>query len=641
MKVALAQMDVVAGKPEQNLETMLKEIQKAKTQEVDLIAFPEMCVGGYLIGDLWYSNGFCNNLMEINEEIKNASDGIAIAYGNVFVDKNKTGEDGRSRKYNAVYLYQDGKPIRRVKQINSLEEGVQPKTLLPNYRFFDDKRYFYSLKQLADELGVEIKDLLQPFMVKTSNGFEKVGFEVCEDLWYGDYRSKNDSINVTKYLIENGAESVVNLSASPWTIGKNSARDRKVKDLASKIKNFKPFYYVNNVGAQNNGKNIITFDGGSTLYDEFGNPIEIATKPFHENLMVTEIKRGNFANEHKRYESEPIKQKYDAIIRGIRHLKDILGSELNPKFVIGLSGGIDSAVVSKLLVDAVGNENVLGINMPTQYNSAQTKNVAKELSEKLGIRYGTLPIETLVQKNRTLLERADFGSDNGISSLLDENIQAKIRGTSILSNLAAKEGAFFTNNGNKVEIALGYATLYGDVGGALAPIGDLTKAEVFELARLINKQEGSEIIPEILIPDEYFLFKDTQIVPSAELKENQIDPIKFGYHCALVDSFTKYNREDPETILEWYLDGQLEEKLNLKPGLLERYDLLNPENFITDIEWVVGKFNQSVFKRVQSPPVIVTSRGAFGYDIRESQLPFDVTRKYNRLKKEILNYGGN
>src|SRR3989338_1208542 len=238
-----------------------------------------------------------------------------------------------------------------------------------------------------------------------------------------------------------------------------------------------------------------------------------------------------------REEKPRIAQKYDAIIEGIRHVRDMLDSEAHPKFVIGLSGGVDSAVVAALLADALGPEKLLGVNMPTRYNSIMTRNSAMHVAEKLGIAYATIPIEKMVEVNEMLLNAVDAdGRGRKLSEFNLENVQAKIRGTSILSNLAAMHGALFTNNCNKLETALGYATLYGDIGGAIAPIADLTKAEVFEMARYINAMRG-EVIPEILLPDELYRF-DGKIAPSAELKNAQIDPMKFGYHDRLLEAMT-------------------------------------------------------------------------------------------------------
>src|SRR3989344_1756501 len=281
MKVALAQMNVIPGMPKKNIETMLRMIKEAKVNGADVVAFPEMCVGGYLLGDKWLEDSTCLNLMKFNEVLRKASEGIVLAYGNVYLDKDinervkdtkwHPNKDGRVRKYNSIYVFQDGKPVHRKEETGVLPNGLQPKTLLPNYRFFDDERYFFSLKDIARDFGVPLKNLMQPFVVDIDEKKVEIGFELCEDLWCEDYRENKEALNPTKMLIENGAEYIVNLSASPWTYGKNGARDRRVKFLKEESgDSFVPFLYVNCTGVQNNGKNVTTFDGGSTIYNKEG-----------------------------------------------------------------------------------------------------------------------------------------------------------------------------------------------------------------------------------------------------------------------------------------------------------------------------------------------------------------------------------
>jgi len=648
MKIALAQMDVVPNRPRKNVDTMLRMIEQAKKQKADLVAFPEMSVGGYLVGDKWTDESFCRNLMEFNKPLREASDGIAIAWGNIFLDdkinervqdnKPHPNKDGRIRKYNAVYVVQNGKPVARKKETNLLPKGVAPKTLLPTYRFFDDERYFFGAGDIAQDFNVPLEELLQPFEIEVGGQKIPIGFELCEDLWCADYRKDGEALNPTKILIKNGAQRIVNISASPWTYKKNEARDRRVQFLKDDIgEGFVPFFYVNCVGTQNNGKNIITFDGGSTAYGADGQPVAMHLDAYKEDVMV--VPGATLREQPKtRAEKPKIAQKADAIIRGMQHLKDIFGADTQPKYVIGLSGGIDSVVVAALAVQAVGKENVMAVNMPTRYNTEKTKQAAQHIAERLGIKYNVIPIETIVEANEKLVAGADLdGTGRALSTLHQENIQAKIRGTSILSNLAAKYSGIFTNNGNKLETALGYATLYGDVGGALAPLGDLTKAEVFDLARYLNDQMfHREVIPETLIPDRLFRFRKDQIQPSAELKEAQVDPMKFGYHCALLEKYMDFKKANAEQIMQWYVDDTLEENLGVTTELLERWGITEPRTFVEDLEWFDKTIHKNVFKRVQAPPNIVTSKTAYGFDLREAQLPYEPTRKQEELKAQIL-----
>jgi NAD+ synthase (glutamine-hydrolysing) len=231
-------MDVIPNKANENLEKMIKMVEEAKAQSVDLIAFPEMCVSGYLLSDKWQEDGYCNNLMAYNQILREASKGIAIAYGNVYVDEfiNKRvkddrfhpNKDGRTRKYNSVYVFQNREYVSRLKETTILPQGVQPKTLLPNYRIFDEERYFFSTQDIARDFSLPLESLLQPFLLRIDGEQVPIGFELCEDLWCEDYRRNGNALNPTRILIENGARLIINLSASPWTFEKNKTRDKRI-----------------------------------------------------------------------------------------------------------------------------------------------------------------------------------------------------------------------------------------------------------------------------------------------------------------------------------------------------------------------------------------------------------------------------
>lgn len=632
MKIVLAQIDVIPNRPRKNLQKMLRMVEEAKKQSADLIAFPEMCVGGYLLSDKWQEDNFCYNLMEYNDILREASDGIVIAYGNVYVDKYinervkddkfHPNKDGRSRKYNAIYVFQNGKPAPRLKETSILPSGTQPKTLLPNYRIFDDQRYFFSTQDIAKDFGVPLESLLQPFLVRMDGENIPIGFELCEDLWCEDYRRRGQSLNPTKILIENGARVIINSSASPWTFGKNKVRDRRIQFLKKESgKDFVPFLYVNCVGAQNNGKNIVLFDGASTVYNTDGLPIIFGSANYEEELLV--IQESDFSkNPIERFEVEKIEQKYHAIVRGIKHMDDILGH--TPRYVIGLSGGIDSAVVASILTVAVGRENVIAVNMPTKYNRQETRNAAKHVAEKLGIEYLVIPIAELIELNRHLITM----TTEKLGSILEQNIQAKVR-TQILSNLAQKYDGMYTNNGNKWEIATGYCTLDGDARGALAPIGDLTKSEIIQLAKYLNERIfKTEVIPRALI--------GLTILPSPELEQEQIEPLKLGYHCALIEAFMDYKAKSAEDVMQWYIDGTLQDNLGTTTEVIIAQKIDDPTEFIRDLEWFNSQIQKSIFKRIQGQPIILLTKTAYGYDRRESILPDYTTSSYNKLKAQIL-----
>ena len=657
MKIALAQMEVIPGRAKKNLENMLRMINMAKEKMVHLIAFPELCISGYLVGDKWTEDSFCKNMMSFNDDILKASKGIAIAYGNVFLDTEinwrvgnnnlHPNKDGRSRKYNAVYVVQDGQAAPRINPTRLLPAGVQPKGLLPNYRFFDDERYFLALEDIAKDFAASLESLAQPFLIEVDGRMVPIGFEICEDLWCEDYRRGGKAQDITKMLIQNGAQKIINISASPWTYGKNGARDRRIEFLKQNSgEDFVPFFYVNCVGVQNNGKNIVTFDGGSTVYNTEGQSVVLTREAYQEQLLVVEevdLTKGPVS----RTEKPRIAQKIATIIKGIQHVKDILGRKEQPKYILGMSGGVDSSVTAALLTLAVGADKVLGINMPTQFNSDKLKNSAVYTAQKLGIGYIEIPVGELADANEALLTEYNI-SGKIFNGKQRGNIAAKIRGTSVLSNLAAKHGALFTNNGNKLEVALGYATLYGDVNGAIAAIADLNKAEIFEAAKYLNEHIfRDEIIPEILLPDDLFRFSAGQAPPSAELETDQIDPMKFGYHDALLSLVMEYKKTSLEDFTEWFKDRTLHHKVGAALGreadyglaLMRRWKVDEPVEFINDLEWFLSTVQANTFKRVQSPPIIITSKTAYGYDLRESMLPWETSRRYDQLRQEVLGMG--
>jgi NAD+ synthase (glutamine-hydrolysing) len=508
MKTALVQMKVVAGDIAGNLEKMVTQIRGAIKDEADIVAFPELCVGGYLIGDKFFDPDYLRELKMANDHLQEFSRGkkIVIIYGNIFPVVSEIAESGRPALWNAAIMLQDGK------------QWVQGKRLLPNYRIFDDKRYFVPARRSKD------------ISVKLQTGERvRIGLQVCEDLW-----SENYNENPTRDLME--ADMIFNLSASPYTRHKHRARRSAIKHHYLESGKEKIFFYVNNVGAQNNGKNIVTFDGGTGVYVDGEPRAEIGE--FKERVLAWDT------NPNTRrlcplldYQEKPEEQ-MQAIVAGIRHIDEFMGSDF--PYIIGLSGGIDSAVSAFLLTQAVGPDRVIAVNMPSKYNSEATISAADHIAQVLGIDYTSFPIGGVLAhvKNEFLTHIS-----RSLKNLDEENIQAKIRGTVILSTIAALEDGVMVNNGNKVEVATGYATLYGDVNGAIAPLGDLTKIEVWNLAKHINDMYGAvnePIIPEDIIMDTRTM--TIQLPPSAELKEEQVDPFVWGFADAVISYVTKYMR---------------------------------------------------------------------------------------------------
>jgi NAD+ synthase (glutamine-hydrolysing) len=313
----------------------------------------------------------------------------------------------------------------------------------------------------------------------------------------------------------------------------------------------------------------------------------------------------------------------------------------NKKVVIGLSGGIDSALSAVLLSQALGSENVYAVNMPTRFNSNTTKDAAYALAKNLGINYAVVPIQSSFDNTVEQLESTVFTrlspkkqqTEVKLSGLNKENIQARDRGSRVLAGIASALGAVFVNNGNKTETAFGYATLYGDVNGAFCPIADLYKTEVYELARYIN--EGNSFFPETI----FHIPASAELSSEQNVDEGKGDPIIYPYHDKLVRAFVEF-RLDPEDILQLLCEGKLEQTLRMEPGALSGY-FINVKEFITDLEHKWRLYKLSIFKRIQAPPIIAVSKRAFGFDLRESQNGVYFTQKYQQLKSSMLEAGIN
>ena len=627
-EIALVQMEVKPGRPDLNVERMLAFVTEARAAGAEIVVFSELCVSGYVLGDLWEVDALVEDFAAYSDEIRRASAGLHIVFGNVAVDRDAVGQDGRLRKYNAVYVCSDGEYVEREQVPTGLPCGIQPKTLQPNYRFFDDDRHFFSLRHLAEATGKPLDAWLHPYEVRLGDGrVFRFGVQLCEDMWCQDYCRAGETIDTLALYYQRGAEAVFNLSSSPWTWQKNDKRNRVVRDILKRSP--LPFFYANQVGSQNNGKNIIVFDGDSTAYGTDGEVVRRA-EPWREQLLLTS---GDTGVASAQSESEA---RYMGILTGLRHLDYLRGTENN--FLIAASGGVDSSVVVCLLERAFGPERVFAVNMPTRFNAAVTQDNARDMCERLGVGYISRPIEELYEVVATLVKCTEFAFGPGeYTRLVDENIQARIRFADVLSGLAAKYGLIFTNNGNKTEVALGYATLYGDVSGSVAPIADLYKTEVFELARYLNDiVYGREVVPENLLSGE--------IVPSAELSTAQDvtkglgDPIKYGYHDAVLRQMIEYRRHGVD-FLQWLLDGVLLQRLLWDEETRFREYFSDTKEWIDDLEWVERQLRINYFKRIQAPPIIVLSKRAFGFDLRETQWPAYAPRRYDELKAQVLAKG--
>jgi len=629
LRVALGQMRVIPGRPDLNTGTMLKMIAGARRRKAQMIIFPEMAVPGYLLGDTWEQQAFLRDCEEYGRRIIEASAGVCVLFGNVAVDWNKIGEDGRVRKYNAFFTAQDG----RLCGADNFPYPFRIKTLQPSYREFDDSRYFFSLRKLAAEVGKSIAELLQPVKLNIDGKTLSIGCLLCEDGWSDDY-----GIKPVAAIRRNGpVDLFVNISTSPFAIGKNNERNRVFSRQAGAAG--VPVVYVNSTGVQNNGKTVYVFDGCSAVYDGSGEIVECLPS-FSSEMKLIEL---DLTGKTKKSPSVPVPddRDLDSVYRALCYgAEGFLASTGIERVVIGISGGIDSSVSACLYTKILGSENVLLVNMPSKYNSPTTRRLAEKLARNLQSLYTVMPIQESVDHTVKQIEQTPVVKlKNGnrlhlpVTSFVAENIQARDRSARILAGLAAAFGGAFTCNANKSEITVGYGTLYGDIAGFFAVLGDLWKHQVYALAEYLNRQVyGWEVIPREII----------DLVPSAELSSEQAvdegkgDPVIYPYHDYLFRAFMEFwNRAAPEDILTWYAEGVLEEKIGCRPGLVNQI-FSGPREFIADLErWWKLYTGMGVAKRIQAPPVLVVSRRAYGFDHREAQNTAHFTAKYLKLKQEI------
>ncbi|MEG6615953.1 NAD(+) synthase [Peptococcaceae bacterium 1198_IL3148] len=631
LNIAICQMTVVPGRPDVNTKTMLAMIAEARAKQTEVVIFPEMCIPGYLLGDTWEQTAFLKDCESFGQQIIAASEDLIIIFGNVAMDWDKIGDDGRVRKYNACFVAHNGKLLGG----DNFPYPFRIKTLLPNYREFDDKRYFYSLRKLAGELGVKVEQLMQPVYLNYKGERLGLGCVLCEDGW-----NENYSINPIEMICgQGGVGLVVNISSSPFTLGKTGERNGIFSEQARENK--VPLVYVNSVGIQNNGKTIYSFDGSSAVYNSVGEVIHFCDRPFAQNVDVIKLNLadgGNSMPPVKVSVKSDAEEIYQTLFYGVKEFTQAIGIN---KVVIGISGGIDSAVAAALYAQALGPENILLVNMPSKYNSDTTKNLAATLAERLGAFYTVLPIQQAVDLTINQIENIPITKAQGneqiqlkINQPVAENIQARDRSARILAALAAAFGGGFTCNANKTEMTVGYSTLYGDQAGFLAALGDLWKHQVYQLATYLNEQVyRREVIPQGII----------DIVPSAELSFDQAvdegkgDPLIYNYHDYLFRAFIEpWARTTPEDILKWYSAGVLEEQIGCESGLVSKI-FASPAEFINDLERWWRQFNGiGLAKRIQAPPLLAVSRRAYGFDYRESQNGIYYTQEYHRLKEKIL-----
>lgn len=604
MKIFAVQMDVVPGRPDLNFKTIQKYIVEAKAQKADLAVFPEMCIPGYLISDLWEETTFVLECLSINDQVTALADGIDILFGSV-ARENVNGENGRPLLYNAAYYASQGN-LQPLVQFQDHVKYFLPKTLLPCYREFDEPRYFSDLRALAVKWGTTLENILKPYRLP---GGIQLGITICEDGWDANaYAHPFDILG----LQMSPRDLFVNISCSPYTLGKTKARNRVFSHHAKQ--HGIPLLYLNSVGTQNNGKNIYAFEGDSCVYGSKGDTLfSFPTfEPYATTLTVDDSVHCPIPSFEKLTGMAEVRV---ALVYMIRENLKRWGIR---RVVIGASGGIDSAVSAVLYSDALGAENVFLVNMPTRFNSDTTKNAARDLADNLGCPYMVAPITEVIESLRLSLAKDSFVRNDTkmiVEGIHYENVQARMRSGAFLATIASVVGGAFTCNGNKSEIFVGYCTLYGDTSGVLCALGDLWKVQVYELAREINKQ--GEIIPQ----------KSIDIPASAELSEAQNvdegkgDPIIYPYHDKLFSYWLeRWNRNGLSDSIHALKTGTLCSEINFSES---RFREIFPDDSLAvlDMElWWKRYKGIALAKRIQMPPILSVSRRAFGFDYRESQM---------------------
>ncbi len=527
LKIALAQINPTVGDIEHNLD-LHRRILDEVGDKAELVIFPECALPGYPAQDLLFEKAFMKDLQSAVEALAAEVDSHWVITGTVRQEKN--------RLYNTAAVLHDGRIA-----------AWRDKTLLPTYDVFDEARYFVPAQKIESVS-----------LTFSSGANIRLGLHICEDLWDHDYEFK-----VCDVLGEQGVDLFVNISASPFRVDRDPRRRELVVGKAKRWQ--KPFIYCNLVGGQDE----LVFDGRSLVCDKSGE-LTHSGAAFEEDIVYVTIPAGG-ATVAKTTAAilSRAEELNGAIVLGIR---DYFRKTGHREAIVGLSGGVDSCVTASLAVQALGSEQVIGIAMPTTYSSSDSEQDARQLAGNLGIRFEILPIESLRREIGTALEPFFKGTESGVA---EENLQARIRGL-LLMAVANKRGALLLTTGNKTEVALGYATLYGDMAGALAPIGDVSKSDVYELARFINEREGREVIPRSVL----------EKVPSAELRPEQVDPFDYELVSPLVD----------ELVLERATDNEL---------LNKGYD---PE-LIAHIRNLLVK---AEYKRRQAAPSIRVTGKAFG-----------------------------
>jgi NAD+ synthase (glutamine-hydrolysing) len=540
MRIALAQLNYTVGAFEENSEKIIATISRAKKEKADVVVFSELSVCGYPPMDLLEYRYFIERCEQIVRRIALECEGIIAIVGSPVLNRNAIGKN----IYNAAYILQD-KGIK----------GIAHKTLLPTYDIFDEYRYFERNRN---------------FTLFDLKGY-KVAITLCEDLWYDQPvmgytgEKKLYTVNPMAELSQLQPDFVINLAASPFTYIQTRIREDILTENAQKYK--VPVFYANQTGANTE----LIFDGGSLVVNAKGAVIDRMAL-FREDFRIYEIQDilHSTTGQSLPRPEDITESVHDALVTGIR---DYFGKLHFSKAILGLSGGIDSAVTLVLACRALGAENLRVLLLPSQFSSGHSVKDAVDLAQKLGVAYDIIPIHEIYDQYQQSLQPVFRDLPHDIA---EENIQARIRGN-LLMALSNKFGHILLNTSNKSEAAVGYGTLYGDMSGGLSVLGDVYKTDVYKLASYINKSEI--IIPQNIVTKP----------PSAELRPDQKDS----------DSLPEYN------ILDQVLFDYIE--LNKSPDEITATGI---EKSL--VHKIIRMVTSSEYKRYQTPPILRISSKAFG-----------------------------
>ena len=531
MRIALAQVNTTVGDIDGNRDLVLREMERARNMGADLAAFPELCLTGYPPRDLLGLHGFVDSNLRALKDIAARSGEMGVVLG--FVDYNARAE-GR-KFHNAAALLAEGRVLAKVH-----------KKLLPTYDVFDEDRHF--------ERGDRVD--MVPFRGR------KLGISICEDAWNaeGFWLERRYVADPVAELCRKGADLLVNISASPFEVDKPQFRYRMLLNHVHKHR--VPLVYVNLVG----GNDDLLFDGNSLVFGSSGNLVARG-KGFQEDLLLADP---DADSDLGFTEAESTACLFDALVMGTRDYAYKCGFQ---SAVLGLSGGIDSAVTACIAAAALGPHNVLGVSLPSIYSAQASHDDARALALSLGIGFKVIPIQEIFRAYRDALSPLFAGLAEDTA---EENLQARIRG-SILMALSNKFGHLLLSTGNKSELGVGYCTLYGDMAGGLAVISDVPKTAVYGLASFINRER--EVIP----------LNTVQRAPTAELRPNQTDQ----------DSLPPYD------ILDGILRLALEKLMSVEEILRRGYQR-------PTVQAVVDMVHRSEYKRQQAAPGLRVTIRAFG-----------------------------